>query len=123
MTSVSKDLDFSFPREKRLLAARDFEVVFSDTHFRASDRFLLILARKNQSPKSRLGLVIAKKHIRLAVARNRIKRLIRESFRQQQQRVPMDVVVLARKGLDQLDNVVIRQKLQQLWQRVGLIEV
>ena len=123
MTTVFQGFDGSFPKDKRLLTSRDFGAVFADTQFRASDRFLLVLARENQNSKSRLGLVVAKKHIRLAVARNRIKRLIRESFRQQRQGVSMDVVVLSRKGLDQLDNVEIRQKLQQLWQRVGLIEV
>ncbi|GAB4350592.1 MAG: hypothetical protein Kow0073_05070 [Immundisolibacter sp.] len=42
----------------------------------------------------RLGLVIPKRRVRLAVHRNRLKRWIRESFRHHQQRLPAaDIVV------------------------------
>lgn len=119
MAITSQEPHAFFSKDKRLLNSRDFETVFSDTQIRVSNRFLLMLARRNNGLKPRLGLAIAKKHIRTAVARNRIKRLIRESFRQQQQLAPIDVIVLARKGVDHLDNAQIRQQLQQLWQRIN----
>ncbi len=109
----------SLPKSRRLLNSKDFGWVFDEATFRASHRHCLILARANESSKPRLGLVIAKKNIRLAVERNRIKRQIRESFRQRQHQLPgIDAIVLARKGLDKLDNADIHQLLNQLWQKI-----
>ncbi|MEC8429443.1 MAG: ribonuclease P protein component, partial [Pseudomonadota bacterium] len=64
-------------------------------------------------------LVIAKKNIRLAVQRNRIKRILRESFRLRQETlIGLDIVVLARRGLDDLDNQQLHQLFHQQWQRL-----
>lgn len=44
-------------------------------------------------------MVVAKRNVRLAVARNKIKRLVRESFRQEQQRLQgLDIVVVIKKN-------------------------
>lgn len=68
---------------------------------------------------ARLGLVIAKKHVRFAVQRNRIKRQLRESFRHQQEPLMgLDIVALARAGLGKLDNAQLRNMLEAQWQRL-----
>lgn len=109
----------SFPKSKRLLNSKEFEWVFADASIRASNQYCLILSRPNNHGGPRLGLIIAKKHIRLAVERNRIKRIIRESFRQQQHQLPaINAIVLARKGLDKLDSKEIRELLDLLWQKI-----
>ena len=109
----------SFPKSLRLLDASGFQKVFDDAPFRASHQHFLILARSNQQANGRLGLVIAKKHLRLAVQRNRFKRLIRESFRTQQTAfVGLDVIVLSRKGLETLENAEFTRQLNQQWQRI-----
>ena len=72
----------SFGKAKRLLNARDYSRVFDGAEARASHKHLLLLAKSNNEPGHRLGLVIAKKNVRLAVQRNRIKRIAREVFRQ-----------------------------------------
>lgn len=108
-----------FPKTLRLLNAADFKQVFDDAPFRASHQHFLILARHNNLPYGRLGLVIAKKHLRLAVERNRFKRLIRESFRTRQSAfIGLDVIVLSRKGLDSLENAEFIRQLHQQWQRI-----
>lgn len=110
---------YTFTKQQRLLSPAEFKAVFNDAPFRASHQHLLILSRPNQLPIARLGLVIAKKHIRLAVNRNRVKRLIRESFRHHQQQLAgLDVIVLARRGLDTLDSQDIYQQLENQWQRI-----
>ena len=109
----------AFGKSLRLLSSSDFQSVFDGATARISHQHFLILARTNKLDHPRLGLVIAKKHIRLAVARNRIKRLIRESFRQQQQSLAgIDVIVLARKGMGELPSATITKQLSQQWQRV-----
>lgn len=114
----------SFGTNLRLLNASDFKAVFDDAPLRASHQHLLILSRPNQErsnpeARPRLGLVIAKKHIRLAVQRNRIKRIARESFRlQQDELLNVDAVVLARRGLDALDNEALLKLFNKQWARI-----
>ena len=87
---------------------------------KASHKHLLLLAKLNDQPGHRLGLVIAKKNVRLAVQRNRIKRVAREFFRTLPESEPtMDVVLLTRRGIDQLDNAELSSILQQQWQKLG----
>jgi ribonuclease P protein component len=64
---------------------------------RSRDKWFTVLYRESGISGARLGLAIAKKHCRRATDRNRIKRIVRESFRQNQA------------GLDGLDIVVINQ--------------
>lgn len=111
--------DTSFGKTRRLLNASDYSRVFDGAEARASHRHFLLLARTNNGPRHRLGLVIAKKNVRLAVQRNRIKRVAREVFRQLPHTEPaLDVILLARKGLDQLDNAELSTILQQQWQKL-----
>ena len=63
-----------------MLEAGDYRRVFDQVDARASHRHLLLLGRQNELDHHRLGLVIAKKHVRLAVQRNRIKRIARTRF-------------------------------------------
>ena len=111
--------DNSFGRHKRLLSARDFSRVFGAPDARTSHRYLLLLARQNSGGCHRLGLVVAKKNVRMAVDRNRFKRLAREFFRQQSTTGQgLDVVILARRGLGELDNKEVFAILQQQWQKL-----
>jgi ribonuclease P protein component len=111
--------DTSFAKARRLLNASDYSRVFDGAEARASHRHFLLLARTNNEPGHRLGLVIAKKNVRLAVQRNRVKRIAREVFRQLPESEPtLDVILLARRGLDQLDNAELSTILQQQWQKL-----
>ncbi len=110
---------FKFPRCSRLLNAGDYRTVFNGAKIKVSDRNLLILATPNQLPYPRVGLVIAKKNVRLAVQRNRVKRIIRQSFRLRSSELPnLDIVVLARKGMGDLDNPALHRLIEQSWQRL-----
>jgi ribonuclease P protein component len=111
--------DKSFGKARRLLNATDYSRVFDGAEARASHKHLLLLARSNEEPGHRLGLVIAKKNVRLAVQRNRIKRIAREVFRNLPDTEPaLDVILLARRGMDQLDNTELSSILRQQWQKL-----
>lgn len=112
--------EFEYPRELRLLNGGDFKRVFDKAIFKISDQNLLILARPSQSDHPRIGFVISKKNVRRAVNRNRVKRIIRESFRLNQQTLPpCDLVILARKGIDQLENSEIHSLISKCWFRLN----
>jgi ribonuclease P protein component len=112
---VSRD----FSREKRLLTPRQFKAVFDSPSGKAPGKNVLLLARNNELDHPRLGLVIGKKSVKLSVERNRLKRLIRESFRLNQDNlVGWDIVVVARKGLGDLENVELARQFGKLWKRL-----
>ena len=68
------------PKHAKLLKAADYNRVF-DKSVRSSDRYFTVLARPNDVSYARLGTAFSKKRVKLAVARNRLKRISRESFR------------------------------------------
>ena len=108
-----------FGKDARLLEASDFKSVFDDAQLKASRSQILLLGRSNTLGRARLGLVIAKKNIRQANQRNRVKRLIRESFRLTQHQLPsIDIIVLARRGLEDMSNPQLQAMLEQLWQQL-----
>lgn len=107
-----------FAKAARLLTPADFKRVFDAAALKISCKEILILARANAGDRPRLGLVVAKKHVRLAHQRNRVKRIARESFRHQPQLGGWDVVVLARGGIAALDNPALRGQFDQLWQQL-----
>lgn len=109
--------DNAFSQSCRLLTASDYKNVFDKSQLKVSSRYFLVLATTNSLPTPRVGLVIAKKNVGKAVHRNRIKRLIRQSFRTQKSTLNnLDLVVLARKDADKLENQAVVDQLSQLWQ-------
>ncbi len=114
---------FNFSRLRRLLNAEDYRRVFEQADFKVSDRHLLVLARPNLQTHSRIGLVIAKKGIKLAVHRNRIKRVVRDSFRNlcgqdHEFSLHLDIVILSRKGLGELNNDAVHRLISKQWTRL-----
>ncbi|MGQ0286818.1 ribonuclease P protein component [Pasteurellaceae bacterium 22721_9_1] len=110
-------IKLNFSRELRLLTPEHFKYVFQQPQ-RASTPEVTILARQNSLDYPRLGLTVAKKHLKRAHDRNRIKRLCRESFRTLQHELPhCDFVIVAKAGIHKLDNQTFTQNLSKLWQR------
>lgn len=108
-----------FKKHVRLLKPVEFSRVFKNP-VRSSDRFFTILAVPNEISHARLGLAISKKNAKRAVDRNRIKRLVRESFRLNMHRMPaIDLVVMAKPVTKSAENQQILQSLQQHWTRLN----
>ncbi len=112
--------DMGFGRSKRLLTKAAYKAVFDDSPYRVSHRNLLMLARPNGLKEARLGLIVAKKNVRLAVKRNRIKRVVRDSFRLNQQAIEtLDIIFLARRGLDKLEPAAQHKLLLDCWRKLS----
>jgi ribonuclease P protein component len=107
-----------FPPELRLRDAAAFRRVFAKpTRFGGSG--FLILARTGRCDGPRLGLAISKRCANRAVDRNRLKRIVRESFRLRASQLPaVDVVVLCTRDARKLPSVRLRQTLEQAWERI-----
>ena len=103
---------FVFPRDVRLLRSREFSAVFRQNILRISNSRFLILARQNGSTCSRLGIIISKRTTPTSVKRNAFKRIVREAFRHaDQSKKPLDIIVLARSGVNSRSGRSLRQDL------------
>jgi len=123
--------DGAFPRSRRLVAGTDFSAVFARP-IRSADRHFSVLARLNDasatppadpdaggSRSARLGLAISRKCARRAVDRNRIKRIVRESFRLAcWDDCPIDIVVLCRAPAARAANRTLFEALSRHWCRL-----
>lgn len=108
-----------FDRRRRLLRARDYERVF-ERSCRSRNALFTVLARDNGGEMPRVGLAIARKHVRMAVRRNRLKRIVRESFRTHQHLLcGLDVVVVSRRGLEAADAQALFTSLEQHWKNLS----
>ncbi len=119
-------MDQTFPRSRRLLAARDFNQVFNQAVTKAGCPEILLLAAKTEAiPAARIGFIISRKSAKHAVDRNRIKRLFREALRLDPHLPAMDIVVLARKGagqwVDKQNLETVTQLLNRLAKRFNAV--
>lgn len=74
----------------------------------------------NQREHARLGLAIATRVFGTAVARNRVKRIIRESFRLNQRSLPaVDISIAARDAARQASGPQLRETLQRTWKTIA----
>lgn len=110
---------YSFSPEVRIRCAADYKCVFDDALFKVHQPHFLFLATCTKQPKSRLGIVVAKKKVRRAHERNRIKRIARESFRLHQHDLDLlDIVVMPKSGIDAVANVDLHKQLEFAWQKL-----
>jgi len=95
---VTPDSGASFPKSVRLRRRRQFLAVQRGGRRLTTEHFL-VHARSNGGRPTRLGVTVSKK-VGNAVVRNRVKRLCREAFRRNLERLPggLDVVMVARHG-------------------------
>jgi len=107
-----------FSRRSRLTTAKEFGRVFAERK-RSADKYFTVLACPNNLINARLGLAVSRRVAKLAVARNRLKRLAREVFRQMPTLPALDFVVLANRAAAEADNAVLRASLARHFQRLS----
>ena len=108
---------FAFPASRRILRKADFDAAFRQGR-RLGDPLLSLVIRPNTLGHPRLGVALAAKVVGNAVARNRLRRIIRDSFRLAQHRLPAaDLIVGARAGVREAPAPRIRASLETLWSK------
>ena len=108
-----------FAADLRLRSKLQFDAIYAGGR-RIDDRFFAMRVRPNGLAHPRVGLAVAVKTAGNAVKRNRLRRLVRESFRLAQHELPaVDVVVSAKFAAAEAPVTSLRASLATLWKRVA----
>ncbi|BCR02941.1 ribonuclease P protein component [Desulfuromonas versatilis] len=88
----------TFPSRLRLRERFEFNRAWAKGQKRHTAHFIVLILEKSDGP-TRLGLTVSRK-VGGAVSRNRVKRIVREFFRTQQNHLPpgIDLSIIAKKG-------------------------
>lgn len=109
----------TFPAHKRLRHKSEFDAAYARGR-RFGNGFFAVTVISNDKTGPRLGLAIALRVARTAVERNRIRRIIRESFRVHQETLPaVDIVVSARPKALGAPRERLHGSLAALWRQVS----
>ncbi|MCD6055722.1 MAG: rnpA [Gammaproteobacteria bacterium] len=127
---MGKEPALLFQRESRLCTPSLYRRVFESPSKRFQTRSFRLLCLENELNHPRLGVVVSKKSSPLAVRRNMVKRVVRDSFRRYSLRLgKIDVVVIAKEGsmkfskpdfTDWKEDIKkqLRQEIETLWQKL-----
>ncbi len=109
-----------FPRRRRVRASADFARGFAEGQ-RLGARYFRLHWRGAEGD-ARLGLAVSRKVDTRAVERNRIKRIVRESFRCVARHLPSgDALIVARREAAGADAADLRRDLESLWRRLAAL--
>ncbi len=108
-----------FSRQRRLLTPRAFSRVMESPALKIHQPGFLLLVTPAEGPEPRLGFIVAKRKIPLAVHRNRFKRCFRDAFRRSADQLgAVDVVCLVRQNLSDVSNEQLHERMQQALRRL-----
>lgn len=110
------------PPAARLRLASDFAALRGATGRMATHHFLFRWGASTAG-HARLGLAVSRKVSKRAVERNRIKRIVRESFRHGRVALPaVDVLVIAHASAASASSQLLRADLNAGWHRLGALK-
>ena len=113
--------DSTFPRTSRLLTPRDFAALRTGSRRFGGSR-LTAQIKPNERGLARLGLAVSRRVSKLAVERNRIKRVARDSFRRHRAALgAFDILIIANPPAATADNAQLRADLEELWRRIAAL--
>lgn len=106
---------FEFSKTNRLTKKKEFESVFNLAK-KVQYKYFTALHSANQNEQPRLGIMVPKRHFKHAKDRNQIRRIIRESFRYNKEKLKgLDIVLLIRSECSPLDKKALRADINNLW--------
>ncbi|WWO97162.1 MAG: ribonuclease P protein component [Candidatus Dasytiphilus stammeri] len=106
---------YKFPKILRLNNSKKFREIFQINQS-LSMREITLFYQKNFLEYPRIGICISKKVIKKAHERNRVKRIIRESFRLHQHYIKnIDFIIIIKQNFINKNNHYIIKILKILW--------
>ena len=103
-------MSFRFSRARRIRSRRDFQYIYEHGQLYKDEFFRIFYIRKSSTELGRLGLSISRK-LGKAHVRNRLKRIIRETFRLHPELTgEFDLIVQPRPAVLALSNAQLHQR-------------
>jgi ribonuclease P protein component len=118
MASPTKSLS----SDHRMHSSTEFDSVFKAPSEKVHNTSFLVLAKTSIDSPGTLGLVVGKKNIPKAVARNQFKRIARESFRHHRTE-NIDIVVLAKRPPKTETKAMLRRALDEAFLKIAAAEL
>jgi ribonuclease P protein component len=113
---------FGYPRTASLRHPAEFTALRRQGK-RMAARFFQSQYRLTDGAEARLGMAVSRRVSKRAVVRNRIRRVIRESFRLHRARLPAcDVLLIAQTTAAEQGSRELRADLEALWQRLAALK-
>ena len=114
---------FGLPPRARLLKPADFAALRRASR-RIGGRHFLAEVALTPRDTARLGQAVSRRVSKRAVDRNRIKRVVRDSYRHVRADLPAcDLLLIARPSAVAAPNAELRADLERLWQRIAALKV
>jgi len=123
MNDLTSDLvRFRFPAVRRLKLSREFERVRKEGRAVRGGLLILSVLPVDGEKRFRVGLITSRS-VGEAVARNRVRRRLREIVRRNQKALKGGIwfVVIARRSAAQTDSVALEAEWLHLAQRAGIL--
>jgi len=109
----------TYPPTARLRKRSEF-LRLKDSAQKVASRGILVVWQANSLAHARLGVTVSKK-IGCAVTRNRVKRFVRETFRNNRLLLPaVDLNVIARSEAATMDFHALQQELLKAFRHIGV---
>lgn len=110
---------FCFKKEQRLLTPAAFREVFDAPERKLHQAHLMAFVRANDHEQPRVGMAITKRKVPTAVARNLIKRHIRESFRIKSTIIEnKDIVFIVKKSIKDLSIKELKKEINNIFRKL-----
>lgn len=112
-------LNARFTKEQRLLTPAAFREVFDAPERKLHQSHLMAFVRTNTHEQPRVGMAITKRKVPTAVARNLIKRQIREQFRIKASSLEnKDIVFIVKNSVKGLSNKEIKMEVMNIFKKI-----
>ncbi|MED4403288.1 ribonuclease P protein component [Metabacillus fastidiosus] len=107
-------------KKNRIKKNEDFQKIFKQGKSMANRQFVIYFLEREES-ELRIGLSVSKK-IGNAVTRNRVKRLIRQVFLEEKERIVnnKDFIIIARKPAAEMSYDEVKSSLNHLFKKMKL---
>lgn len=117
--TLSATPTFRFTKEQRLLTPAAFREVFDAPERKLHQSHLMAFIRTNDQQQARVGMAITKRKVPTAVARNLVKRQIRERFRLQSSALEnKDIVFIVKKPIDFLSKEELKNQINNIFKKL-----
>ncbi|MDA8561937.1 ribonuclease P protein component [Gammaproteobacteria bacterium] len=108
----------TYSKKNILNNKKDFNFVFKSSN-KISHKYLTVIYNNSPSLINKLGIIVKKRFIKKAVDRNKIKRIIRESFRYQSEKMKGKfIIVIIRNKCNELSKLNLRKGIDELWEKL-----